>query len=69
MNGGLLALVGLGIAVIANALRARRTGDISCLGHLFVSAEEMTTIELVLNRIGIVVFSVGVVVGLAMAVA
>ncbi len=58
-------LAGLAIAFLANVLRARRTEDMSCLGHVFVSADQMTTVELVLNRTGIVVFVVGVVVALA----
>ncbi len=58
-------LAGLAIAFLANVLRARRTKDMSCLGHVFVSADQMTTVELVLNRTGIVVFVVGVVVALA----
>lgn len=59
-----LAFVGLGIVVIANTLRARRTGNINCLGHFFVSADEMTAIEHVLNRSGILIFVVGVVVSI-----
>ncbi len=58
-------LAGLAIAFLANVLRARRTEDMSCLGHVFVSADQMTTVELVLNRTGIVMFVVGVVVALA----
>lgn len=63
-NGGFLALAGLAIVVIGNALRARRTGSIGCLGHLFVPAREMTAAERVLNRGGIALFVVGVVTGL-----
>ena len=61
MNLGLLAFLGIGIVVIANALRARRTGNASCLGHFFVPADEMTTAEFILNRSGILIFAVGVV--------
>lgn len=57
-------LAGLAIAFLANVLRARRTEDMSCLGHVFVSADQLTTVELVLNRTGIVVFAVGLVVAL-----
>lgn len=57
-------LVGLAIAFLANVLRARRTGDMSCLGHVLVSADQMTTAELVLNRTGIVLFVVGLVMAL-----
>ncbi len=58
-------LAGLALAFLANVLRARRTEDMSCLGHVFVSADQMTTVELILNRAGIVVFAVGLVVALA----
>lgn len=61
----LTPLAGLALAFLANVLRARRTEDMSCLGHVFVSADRMTTVELVLNRAGIVVFVVGLVVALA----
>ena len=54
----LLALVGIGLVVIGNVLRARRTDNMGCLGHFFVQAQEMTPIERVLNRTGIAVFFV-----------
>ena len=60
----MLAFVGLGIVVVANALRARRTENLNCLGHFFVSADDMTTVEHILNRSGIVIFVVGVVVSI-----
>ncbi len=63
---GLLGLLGIVVVVIGNALRARRTGDIGCLGHFFVSREEMTTVEMILNRSGIVLFFVGVTVSIAL---
>ncbi|MDZ7780792.1 MAG: hypothetical protein U5R14_12790 [Gemmatimonadota bacterium] len=58
---GVIALVGLGVVAVANALRARRTGNASCLGHLFVPAKEMTLPERILNRGGIAVFAVSIV--------
>lgn len=57
-------LAGLALAFVANVLRARRTRNMSCLGHVFVSADQMTTAELVLNRTGVVVFLAGVIVAL-----
>lgn len=60
MNWALFALGGLGVVVAGNALRARRTGDRRCLGHMFVSATELTVVERILNRAGIVAFVVGI---------
>lgn len=58
-------LIGLAIAFLGNALRARRTQNPGCLGHVFVASDELTTAELVLNRSGIVVFAIGLIVALA----
>lgn len=58
---GVVALAGLVVVVIANALRARRTGNASCLGHLFVPAKEMTLPERLLNRGGIAIFAISIV--------
>lgn len=63
-NGGVLALVGLLLVVAGNALRARRTGSIGCLGHLFLRAEEITVAERILNRGGIGLFAVGAMAGI-----
>ena len=56
-----MPLLGLALAFLSNVLRALRTQDPGCLGHVLVSSEEMTVVELALNRIGIAVFAVGVV--------
>lgn len=61
---GLIALGGIGLVFAGNVIRYRRTGDKGCLGHFFVAAEDMATQEQVLNRLGIVVFVVGVVAGI-----
>lgn len=53
---GLIALGAIGVIVLANALRARRTGSLTCLGHFFVTAQELTPVERVLNRGGIALF-------------
>lgn len=58
---GFLALAGLGLVFIGNVLRARRTDNVGCLGHLFVAAENMTVPEQILNRGGIALFVAGVV--------
>lgn len=60
MNWALFALGGLGLVVAGNALRARRTGDLRCLGHMFVSASDLTVPERILNRAGIVAFVAGI---------
>mgnify|MGYP006277475067 CR=1 FL=1 len=62
---GVLALVGLGIVVIGNVLRARRTDNMGCLGHLFIQAQEMTMLERILNRGGIALFFAGVILSIA----
>ena len=56
----LLGGLGLVLVILGNALRARRTKNVKCLGHLFVSTSKMTTPELLLNRSGIVLFVVGI---------
>lgn len=61
---GLVALGGIGIVVVANALRAARTHNPNCLGHFFVSADQMTRTEHITNRAGIATFTVGVVAAL-----
>lgn len=61
---GLVALAGLAVVAIANALRARRTGRAGCLGQVFVAAHQLTRPELVLNRTGLVAFVAGVVLAL-----
>ena len=58
---GLVALAGLAVVVAGNLLRFRRTGDRGCLGHVFVSGEQLNTAEWILNRTGIVAFATGVV--------
>lgn len=58
---GLIALGGIALVFAGNLLRYRRTGGKGCLGHFFVAAEEMAIQEQVFNRLGIVVFAVGVV--------
>lgn len=62
---GFIALGGLAIVFAGNLLRARRTDDMSCLGHVFVSSDEMTTAELMLNRSGTIVFILAVALALA----
>lgn len=57
---GLVALAGLAVVVVGNLLRFRRTGDRGCLGHVFVSREQLNATEWALNRAGIVVFALGV---------
>ena len=52
--------LGLLLVVGGNALRAKRKSDPSCLGHVLVSADEMTIPEAVLHRSGVAVFVVGV---------
>ena len=52
---------GLLLVVAGNALRANRKNDPSCLGHVLVSANEMTVAETVLHRSGAAIFVVGVV--------
>jgi hypothetical protein len=61
----LAPLAGLALVVMANLLRFRRTEDRGCLGHLFIAAESLTRPEWALNRAGIAVFALGVVVSLA----
>lgn len=61
---GLVALGGIALVFAGNLLRYRRTGDRGCLGHFFVASEELAVPEQVLNRLGIVVFAVGVVAGI-----
>lgn len=58
---GILALGGIAVVAGANLLRARRTGDRGCIGHFFVAANEMSSIEWVMNRAGIAVFVGGVI--------
>lgn len=65
-NWGFLALGGLLVAVAGNALRALRTGNAGCLGHLFVRAQEMTGAERVLNRSGVALFLLGAVFAVAL---
>lgn len=60
-----IALGGLAIVFVGNISRARRTDDMSCLGHVFVASDEMTTVELILNRAGAIVFALAVVLALA----
>lgn len=60
MNRALFALGGLGLVVAGNALRARRTGDLRCLGHRFVSTSNLTVAERISNRAGIVAFVAGI---------
>lgn len=52
---------GLAIVFVGNISRARRTVDLSCVGHVFVASDEMTTIELILHRAGAIVFALAVV--------
>lgn len=59
--GGLIALVGIAIVAGANLLRSRRTGDRSCIGHFFVPARDLSSLEWVMNRSGIAVFAIGIV--------
>lgn len=63
---GLIALGGIAVVAAGNLLRARRTGDRGCIGHFFVAASEMSAVELILNRTGILVFGAGVVGALVM---
>lgn len=64
INWGFAALLGIGIVFLGNVLRARRTKDAGCLGHLFVSAADMTLTEQVLNRSGIALFAIGIILAL-----
>lgn len=61
----LAALGGIALVAVANLLRFRRTEDRGCLGHFFVSAEDLTRAEWALNRFGIGVFVASVVLSLA----
>lgn len=63
---GLVALAGMAVVALGNYLRARRTDNMACLGHLFVKAEEMTWPERILNRGGIAMFFVGVALSIAL---
>lgn len=58
----LLALAGIGLVYVANKLRMKRTDGCGCSGHFFVAASEMTTAEWLMNRSGIAVFGVGIIV-------
>lgn len=59
--GGLIALFGIAIVAGANLLRSRRTGDRGCIGHFFVSARDLSSLEWAMNRSGIALFAVGIV--------
>ncbi|MFB6285354.1 MAG: hypothetical protein ABEK03_02085 [Candidatus Bipolaricaulia bacterium] len=55
-------IVGFGMIVASNALRARRTNQVACLGELYwVQAREMTIAERILNRVGIALFVIGMI--------
>ena len=63
---GLIALGGIGLVALGNYLRFRRTSDRGCLGHFFVAAEDLTTREQLLNRVGIAVFFAGIILTIAL---